>query len=348
MKNGNREKPITIKDIAKEANVSYATVSRALSGNGNISEDTRRRILDLSAQMGYTANAAARSMVMRETRLLGIILPSIDNPFMSELAYHMECYAREQNYTVMLCNSSHDLEAEEKAFSLLLGRQVDGIIIFPAHRDSFNNLEKYLDKVPTVFVNENLVDAPQSYVAVDNYKGTRLGTEYLLGLGHRRILYLGRRISSTTHILRAQGYEDVCRENGIEPLFVDSPSDETTIEIGYEMALPLLQSPFDFTAIFANADTLALGALQAADECGLRIPEDVSLLGFDNIRYAELPKINLSTIEQPKQAMAFIAMDMLLEKIQSEYEAYSHRILLPTLITRNSCKALIAPYSAAL
>lgn len=342
MKSNGRERAITIKDIAREANVSYATVSRALSGNQNIREDTRQRILEISEKMGYTANAAARSMVMRETRLLGILLPNIDNPFMSELAYHMECYARARGYTLMLCNTSHDVSAEENAFLMLLGRQVDGIIIFPSSADSYYLLEKYFDKVPTVFVNENLVDAPQSYVAVDNYKGTRMGTEYLLSLGHRHIVYLGRRQTSTTHQLRAQGYVDVCKENDITPLFVDSPSDDTTIEIGYSLALPLFQNPRGFTAIFANADTLALGVLQAADECGVQIPDDCSLLGFDNIRYSELPKINLTTIEQPKEAMAMIATDMLLEKIQNEYEAYSHRILAPTLIERSSCKEFVS------
>lgn len=335
--NGRERKRVTIKDVAKVANVSFATVSRALSGSPSISADTRQHVQTISEQMGYTANYVARSMVMRETRLLGIVLPSIDNPFMSELAYHMECYARERDYTVMLCNSSHDLRAEKNAFALLLGRQVDGIVIFPAGRDSYQSLKQHMDKVPTVFVNENLLDAPQSYVAVDNYQGTRIGAKYLLELGHRRVLYLGRRLSSTTHALRAQGYEDVCRENGIEPMFVDATTDETSIEIGYEMALPLFQQPLAFTAIFANTDAFALGVLQAADECGIRVPEDISLLGFDNIRYAELPKIKLTTIEQPKAAMANIAMEMLIGKIQNDYEAYSHRILAPTLIKRSSC-----------
>ena len=337
-----KRRHVTIKDVAKAANVSFATVSRALSGSTSISDDTRRHVLEISEKMGYTANYVARSMVMRETRLLGVILPAIDNPFMSELAYHMECYARERDYTVMLCNSSHDLEAEKTAFTSLLGRQVDGIVIFPAGLDSYENLKPYLDKVPTIFVNENLLDAPQSYVAVDNYQGTRIGMEYLIELGHRRVLYLGRRLSSTTHALRAQGYEDVCRENGIDPMFVDSFDDDTTIASGYEMAYPLFQQPLTFSAIFANTDTFALGVLQAADECGIFIPETLSLLGFDNIRYAELPKINLSSIEQPKAAMANSAMEMLLGKINNDYEAYSHRILTPALIKRSSCM----PYRA--
>ncbi|MDL2236192.1 LacI family transcriptional regulator [Christensenellaceae bacterium OttesenSCG-928-L17] len=339
MKPENR-KPVTIKDVAKEANVSYATVSRALSGNPAIKAETRKHVLEVCERLGYTTNFVARSMVMRETHLIGVLLPSIDNPFMSELAYHLECDARARGYTIMLCNSSYSYAEEEKAFTLLLGRQVDGIVIIPIGRDSYHNLRKYLNKVPTVFANENLMDAPESYVTVDNYQGTRIGAQYLMSLGHTKIMYFGRLATSATHTFRAQGFQSACEENGITPLFFDGHTDATTIESGYELAKKMFQQKRNFTAIQASTDTLALGVLEAADEAGIRIPEDVSLIGFDNIRYAGLPKINLTTIEQPKSAMATVALDILLEKTQSDYEAYSHRILTPTLIQRKSCLPL--------
>lgn len=333
-KNGRR---VTIKDIAKEAGVSYATVSRALSEGRPIKEETRAKILEVCERMGYTTNYVARSMVMGQSQLLGIIIPSINNPFMSEVAYHIELYAREQGYNIMLCNSSYDLELEAKTFDLLVGRQVDGILFFPSRRESYQNIKKHLSQVPTVFVNEDLTTKPVSCIATDNRLGSRLGVEYLLELGHRNILYLGRQSASVTHEQRALGYEEACREHGIAPLYLDSDYQATTIETGYEMALELFAGNLDYTAIMASADTLALGVLQAADEMGIDIPGQVSLLGFDNIRYAALPKIKLSTIEQPKQAIATVAVDMLLEKAASDYEAYSHRILMPTLIRRSSC-----------
>lgn len=339
---GRGGKPVTIKDIAKKANVSYATVSRALSGSQSIRSETRQRILEICEETGYTVNSVARSMVLRETRLLGLILPNIDNPYMSELAYHIERTARSRDYSIMLFNSAHDLKAEEQAFTLLLGRQVDGIMIFPARRESYQNIKKYLRKVPTVFVNENLQDKPESYVTVDNYLGARLGTEYLLELGHRQLLYFGRYQNSVTHILRARGFEETCIKNGITPQFLENTYNDTSIQIGYELAKELFEKPLEFTAMLAAADTLALGVMQAADELGLRIPQDFSLLGYDNIRYSELPKINLSTIEQPKRAIASVAVEMLLEKIQNDYEGYSHRILAPTLIKRSSCQPLDA------
>ncbi|MDL2257676.1 LacI family transcriptional regulator [Eubacteriales bacterium OttesenSCG-928-K08] len=331
------KKTVTIKDVAREANVSYATVSRALSPGSSIREDTRQRVLEVCDRLGYTTNYVARSMVMRETRLLGLVLPSIDNPFMSEMAYHIECIARSLDYSIMLCSSSYDLKEEEKAINLVLGRQVDGIIIIPTARDSYPNLKKYLNKVPTVFVNENLMEAPESYVTVDNYRGTFIGAEYLMALGHKRILYFGRRSTTATHTLRAMGYQDACLQHGVEPMFFDSYTDATTITNGYEMARQLFRERQDFTAIQASTDTFALGVLQAADEYGIRIPEDISLLGFDNIRYAQLPKINLTTIEQPKAAMADVAVNILVGKIQNDFEAYSHRVLTPTLTKRSSC-----------
>ena len=336
MKSDNR-KSVTIKDVAKEANVSYATVSRALSGSPVIKDETRRRVLEVCHKLGYTTNYVARSMVMRETHLIGVVLPSIDNPFMSELAYHLECGARNHGYAVMLCNSNYSYAEEEKAFTLLLGQQVDGIVIVPIGRDSYRTLKKYLSKTPTVFVNENLMDAPESYVTVDNFQGARIATEHLLALGHRDIMYFGRLATSATHTFRAMGCQSVCDEHGIQPQFFDSDSDATTIQIGYHMAKELFQTRNNFTAIQASTDTLALGVLEAAEELSIRIPEDISLIGFDNIRYAGLPKINLTTIEQPKGAMASTAVDILLEKIHSDYDSYAHRILSPALVERKSC-----------
>ena len=198
-------KNVTLKDVAKAAGVSYATVSRALSGSSQIGSETRERVLKLCDEMGYTTNFVARSMVTKRTNLIGLVVPSVDNQFMSELAYHAEVSARAHGYNIMLCDSGPDLKQEKTVFKLLLGRQVDGILIVPQSSRSYDNLKSYLDQVPTVFLSENLRSQPQSYVAVDNSLGTYLGTQYLYELGHRDILYFGQR-RSTTHQLRAEGY----------------------------------------------------------------------------------------------------------------------------------------------
>lgn len=333
-------KNITIKDIAKVANVSYATVSRALSDSNEISAETRECILHICHDMGYTANAVARSMVLKKTKLIGLIVASIDNPFMSEMAFHIEMHAREHGYSIMLCNSSHDLNIERTVFELLLSRQVDGIILVPSSAESHAHLKPLLSRVPTVFVSENLRDLSESYVSVDNYRGTQIGTEYLYSLGHRDILYFGVRQGSVTHQLRADGYVDSCHELGIQPHIYNSNFQLSSVHAGNHLARQVFSKPFSHTAIFAATDSLALGVFAAAEESGIRIPDDVSLIGFDNILYADLPRIHLTTIEQPKKTMAITAVDILLEKITDKSTSYSHRILMPTLVERSTCRRI--------
>ena len=319
-------KNVTLKDVAKAAGVSYATVSRALSGSSQIGSETRERVLKLCDEMGYTTNFVARSMVTKRTNLIGLVVPSVDNQFMSELAYHAEVSARSHGYNIMLCDSGPDLRQEKTVVKLLLGRQVDGILIVPQSSRSYESLKPYLDQTPTVFLSENLRDQPQSYVAVDNSRGTYLGTQYLYELGHRDILYFGQR-QSTTHQLRAEGYLKACQELGLAPRYYNSEYTRSSI-----------QKPLDYTAIFASTDSNALGVLTAADELGIDIPGRLSLIGFDNISATALSRIDLTTIDQPKKAMAVQAVAMLRDKIEHGTQGYVHQILLPTLIRRGTCK----------
>ena len=332
-------KSVTLKDVAKAAGVSYATVSRALSGSPQIGSDTRERIIKLCDEMGYTTNYVARSMVMKKTDLIGLVLPSIDNQFMSELAYYAEMSARAHGYNIMLCNSGPDLKQEKTVVKLLLGRQVDGILIVPQSPDTYENIRAFTDQVPTVFLSENLRDQPQSYVAADNSHGTYIGTRYLYELGHREILYFGRR-HSTTHQLRAEGYMKACRELGLREQYFNSEFPRSSIANGYQLARELFSKPITYTAIFASTDSNALGILKAADEMHIDIPRQLSLIGFDNIPSTALPRIELTTIEQPKREMAVQAVDMLRDKIENGTQGYVHQILMPSLVKRGSCQKI--------
>lgn len=332
-------KNVTLKDVAKAAGVSYATVSRALSGSPQIGSDTRERIIKLCDEMGYTTNYVARSMVMKKTDLIGLVVPSIDNQFMAELAYYAEMSARSHGYNIMLCNSGPDLKQEKTVVKLLLGRQVDGILIVPQSPDTYENIRAFTDQVPTVFLSENLRDQPQSYVAADNSHGTYIGTRYLYELGHREILYFGRR-HSTTHQLRAEGYMKACRELGLHEQYFNSEFPRSSIANGYQLARELFSKPITYTAIFASTDSNALGILKAADEMHIDIPRQLSLIGFDNIPSTALPRIELTTIEQPKREMAVQAVDMLRDKIENGTQGYVHQILMPSLVKRSSCQKL--------
>lgn len=333
-------KNVTIKDVAKAAGVSYSTVSRALTGSPEISEETRSRILQICKEMNYTVNTVARSMVKKSTKLLGLIIPSVNNPFMSELAYHVDRQARARGYNIILCNSSRDPEQERELFELMIGRQVDGILLSPAGMESYEKLYPYLSRIPTVFIGENLREMPESYVSVDNFRGAQMGVEYLYKLGHREILYFGRRRGSMTHQLRAEGYAAACEHYGLTPHYCNNSFSSSSIKYGYQLAKQLFSQELRYTAIFAATDTNALGIMQAAEEVNLRIPGDLSLLGFDNIRDGSLPRIGLSTIEQPKKMLASVAVETLLDKIQNDRDGYSHRILSPALVERSSCAPL--------
>lgn len=331
---------VTLKDVAKAANVSFTTVSRALSGNPEISKETRERILKISEEMGYTTNYIARSMIKKKTELIGLILPSIDNPFMSELAYYVEVTARRFGYNLILCNSYPDLNQELKAMQLMVGHQVDGVLVIPQKRISCENLLRYASMLPTVYLSENLRDQDASYVSVDNHSGTMAGVKYLFELGHRNILYFGCRVGSITHQLRADGYKQACQELGIEPNIIYFKSSASSIELGYEMAQTELTGKRDFTAIFASTDSNAIGLMQAAREKGIRIPDNISLLGFDNIRLASLPQIDLTTVAQPKEEMAVRAVKMLIDKIEHGASGNTFEIIQPKLIERGSCRKL--------
>jgi LacI family transcriptional regulator len=330
---------VTIKDIAKVADVSYATVSRALSGSSEIGEATRERILQICDEMNYIPDSVARSMVKKRTNILGVVTASINNPFMSELIEAIEITARENGYNLMVCNSSYDLELEKRQFSLLLGRRVDGIIVIPAGKETVANLSSYSTDIPVVYVSENIPDAGQFFVAIDNAAGAKLAVSYLQSLGHRKILYLGRREGSLTHRLRAEGVVAACRELGMEVVFKDNDNDgKSSMEAGCRLAKEYFRSPEGCTAIFCATDALALGAMQAADEEGVRIPEDISLMGFDNISFTALPRIGITTIEQPQLEMARAAFELITRS--SEEENRQSISIEPRLVVRTSCRSV--------
>ena len=304
-----------------------------------IGRETRERILRLCDEMGYTKNYVARSMVMRRTELIGLVVPSIDNQFMAELAYHAEMSARARGYNLMLCNSGPDLRQEKAVVKLLVGRQVDGMLIVPQEHRSCEELRVYTEQVPTVFLSEDLRDEPLSCVTTDNTGATYLAMEYLRSLGHREILYFGRR-HTVTHQLRAEGYLRACRDMGLTPRIVDSSFPRSSVAGGYELARELFTKPLDYTAILASTDSNALGILRAADELGIRVPEQLSLMGFDNIASAAMPRIDLTTVEQSKREMALQAVEILLDKIERGTQGYVHQILMPSLVKRSSCRAL--------
>ena len=333
-------KRVTIKDVAKAAGVSCATVSRAFSGSQEIGKDTKKKIIEISEKMGYSPSAVARSMVRKKTETVGIIVPSIQNPYMGEFTSHLEERLRSKGYGIMVCSSGYDLNNEHETFQMLISKQVDGVFIMPGSAETYKSLFPLIESVPTVFIGENIQDFPETYVSIDNYNGARQATEYLYSLGHRKILYFGSRKNSLTHERRLAGYMDVCKNYNIKPDVLKSNFQRSSQQVGYVLAKHLFEKPLQCTAIFCASDNLAIGVMQAADEKGIKIPNDISIIGFDNISFSNLPRISLTTIDHSLGSLANAAIDLMMNKINNGDVSYEHRILMPTLVERTSCRMI--------
>ncbi len=333
---------ITIKDIARIAGVSTSTVSRALSNSPELSEQTRQRILEICRREGYRVNALARSLICNKTNVIGLIVPEVTNPFYAELSLGIETHARSLGYNVILCNGQNDAKVTEELFGFLISHQVDGIILASSQQDAGTMIQKLAPRLPAVLLGTPaLVSGDEvNSVCIDNLAGGRLAAEHLLELGHRDIVYLGNRPNSLTHQLRLRGFTEMLEKAGITPQVIDNPHGCSSIDIGCALSRKLFANGCSATAIFASTDSMALGVLQAADEYGISIPEDISLLGFDNIIYSALPKIELSTIDQRKQLLAEATVDLLTRIIDSDaQDEFTHRMIRPTLVSRSSCRA---------
>lgn len=337
-------KRVTIKDIAKIAGVSYSTVSRALAGSPSISDATRERIEEICRQEGYHRNALARSLTGSQTRLIGVIVPDITNPFYSEISLNIEKTAYQNNYNVIVVNSCHKEKTISDQFDFLISHQVDGIILANSSNEASMIIKQYSKVLPTLLLGDSFhaVDAPDlCSVSIDNYVGGHIAAKCLIEAGHKNIAYIGHRATSISHQYRFDGFSLAMQKAGLSFSLIENTSDGSSIEIGYALGKEFCRNPGDTTAVFAATDSIALGIMQAADEYNLRIPDDFSLLGYDNILYSALPKIQLTTIDQRKQKSAEKAVQTLIQIIQHGNQDDYHRISIPpVLIKRNSVKKI--------
>lgn len=337
-------KHVTIKDIARLAGVSVTTVSRALNDAPEINPETKERVLDICRQEGYRTNLLARSLISSRTHVIGVILPDIAEPFYAALALHIETCARQFGYQVMLCGIRSEDGDLNALFDFLISQRVDGILLTGAVPGTRELLRRYQAAVPIVLL-ANCMSMDTAWecssVCIDNYAGSRLAAQYLHGLGHQDVVYLGLRRDSFAHLLRHKGFVDTAGELGMQVSTIENPTGHSSIVAGLQLARELFLAPFRQTAIFAASDLLALGVLQAADELGVSIPEQVSLIGFDNIDYAALPKIRLTTISRRPEAVARSGVQVLMELINSEDRGeYTRKLLAPALVERQTCRRL--------
>jgi LacI family transcriptional regulator len=328
---------ITIKDIAKQAGVSYATVSRALNNHPEINIETRKKIMRIAAEIGYQPNAIAQGLVKKETNTIGLIIPDITNPFYPEVARGIEDAANEAGYTIFLCNTNWKLQREENYLNVLRQKQVDGVIMAPASEE-----RKHLKEVVThwaknmVFINRVNLGSVTS-VLIDDIRGGRMAVEHLINKGYQKIAFVGGLADISSNRERFQGYQEALEAAGLKLNQAYIGGGDFKRASGHQVTERLLQLDPRPDAIFAANDILALGVIQAIKEQGLRIPEDMAVIGFDDIEFAALPEIQLTTVMQPKYDMGKLALQTLVAQIKGEERMVARKIMLePDLICRKT------------
>lgn len=329
---------ISIKDIAEKAEVSPSTVSRALSDHPRISRETKERIRRLATEMGYSPSAVARSLVNKRTCIIGLAVAWVSDPFLAQLVRGAEDIAVEHGYTVVLGSFYDEPRREREVLSAFRERRVDGIIVESSRLDSEHYPLPDQFGLPIVLINrpEYLYS-----VSTDNFQGGRLAIEYLLDLGHSRIGYVAAERGKRTNLDRLEAYKGALQAEGVafDPALV--VEGDGYAEGGKEAMRRLLALPSPPTAVFCYNDLTAMGAAQAVREAGLRVPGDISLVGFDDIELAAYFHPPLTTVRQPRYELGRRAMEMVLA-LMADGQQVTGVMLEGELVVRESCRPLEA------
>ncbi|NLJ83782.1 MAG: LacI family transcriptional regulator [Halanaerobiaceae bacterium] len=331
---------VTIKDIAREAGVSVTTVSRVLNNKADVSDKTREKVLKIIDRLNYNPNSIARGLVMNKTYTIGLIVPDISNAFFAEIAKAIEDELREYGYSVIFCNTDNDKDREKESIDLLRSKQVDGLIGAFSHDSKDEVLALGKAGLPIVQIDRLVDDSQIPSVIIDNILSGYEATEYLIKKGHRRIAHITGALDTNTGIRRAEGYRKALQEYGIE---IDEElvmEGDFSQESGYLAMKEILERNKDLTAVFAGNDMMALGAYRAIYAAGLKIPEDISIIGHDDFTLASLVSPALTTMQQPIYKIGKVAASLLIDIIKGKKNKEGLIVVNTSLIERSSVKTI--------
>jgi len=326
----------TIKDVAALAGVSFTTVSHVLNETRPVSPEARARVLAAVEEIGYLPSAVARSLRKSETKIVGVLVPNVQNPFFAELVCGVEECCRLSGYSVLICNSDNDPRHQQDYMRTLLEKRVDGLLLSSAGDDQALARIFKMARVPAVTVDRLVPGVRGDRVAVHNLQGARLAVEHLLALGHRRIACISGPREFEVSRERVEGWRRAHAEAGVgvdETLIVES---DYSSPGGYAATRALLDGARGVTAVFASNDMMAVGALRAAAERGLKLPQQLSVVGFDNIELSRYVFPALSTAGVPIRELGAEAGRVLIERIENPAAALRDILLTPNLIARES------------
>ena len=303
-----------IREIAKLAGVSPATVSRVINGTAKVDESKKKRVHEAIRETGFQPNELARALYKQSSNIIGLILPDIVNPFFNELARAIEENAHSNGYNILLCNSNNDAEKEARSINLLKRMKADGIILITNNDETGNMIRTC--KLPVVVVDRHVEDGGEiAQIESDHYKGGRLAAECLLKKGCKHIVCMRGPQEFASGRLRYQGYEDVCKENGLTPQYVDT---KYNYEAGEKSARELVERFPKTDGIVAANDMVALSTYRVLTECGKKVPDEISIVGFDDIGICRLVTPAITTVRQPISAMGKKAIEIICKSIKSE------------------------------
>lgn len=332
----------TIKDIAGIAKVSPTAVSMALNDRPRIGHETRKRILRIAKDLNYQPNFVARSLVSKRSHTIGLIITTIMNPFYPELAKGIEDKAMELGYNIILCSTNYDLKLEKYCINTLRSKGVDGIIFSSVEINDPNIKPLIEDHYPFILVNRRIhnrfLNKKADYIALDNFSGGYMAMEHLYKLGHRRIGIIVGSLNTSTAVERTGGAKKLLKDYGLklEPNLIMECN--FSKELAYHATKKFLSMKTPPTAIFAENDYMALGVREALLDSGLKIPENMALVGFDDIASTALRGVEITTVSQKKYEMGALAVKILIDKLKNETPTMVNQIILePELIIRNSC-----------
>ncbi|MCL4509717.1 MAG: LacI family transcriptional regulator [Bacteroidetes bacterium] len=331
MKNG-------IKEVAKKANVSTATVSRVLNSSEVVTEETKRRVLAVIDELNYMPHAIGRALVTRQTNLIGVILPDVHSEFFSELIRGIDKAARQHNYHIIVSSTHSDKREIESMLTVMQGGRVDGLIIMSPHIDTEEVIKHLSPLSRVVFVNSYLNGASFDSVTIDNYGGAYQMVEHLIEHGHKRIAILKGEERNYDAQERFRGYLDAVKDNGLDRIKNFELLGDFTEESGYDAMIGVLRMKSKPTAIFCSNDSMALGALRAMHEKDIIVPGEIALAGFDDVPSARYVLPSLTSVHVPIFEMGKEAVEHLFVSLEGKNGGEGKKMMLPTLvIKRESC-----------
>ncbi len=335
---------VTIYDIAEKLNVSPSTVSRALKGHHSIGKKTIQAVQNLAKELGYQPNTFATSLRKNKTNLIGVITPKINRPFQSDVISGIDDEADKHGYNVILSQSNDSYKKEIKNAEALFAARVDGVIIsFAMETKNYDHFMPFVNKnIPILQFDRTYKNLESSRVIIDNYKASVEATEYLIKTGCKTIGHLAGLQTREIYRQRTQGYLDALKKNNIPfrpELLIESNLNKKD---GVANAAELLRGNPDIDAVFCSNDTSAISAVLFFKRVGKRIPEDISIIGFNNDPGADIVEPEITTIEQPGYEMGRAATDLLIRQIESEDKEFKpQKLIIDTrLIIRSSTRKL--------